>query len=79
MKRVTFSRWPVWNYQFPERDVRSVVVRYHDASGALRELAPGRTRLAVGRNGVCALVLLEKHDLPALAERPDAVLVDYEV
>lgn len=78
--RVTFPRWPVWNYTFPEEDVRDVsAVDYIDATGNRQSLDENKWRLATGRNGVCSLVLLDKHSLPKLAERPDAVTVEYEV
>lgn len=78
--RVTFPRWPVWNFTFPEMDVRDVKsVNYIDAQGQPQALDEEKWRLATGRNGVCSLVLLEKHSLPQLKDRPDAVTVEYEV
>lgn len=81
VRTVTFPRWPTWNFTFPERDVaRVTAVRYFDsATNGEQELPLERVRLAVGRTGVAALVFKEKHDLPPLTERADAVTVDYEV
>ncbi len=77
--RVTFPKWPVWNFTFPETDVRDVQsVNYVAADGKVQTLDEDKWRMATGRNGVCQLVLLEKHKLPKLAERPDAVIVEYE-
>lgn len=77
--QVQFAGWPVWNYTFPTPDVKDVsFVKYYDTDGNLQVLDEGRWRMATGRNGVCALVLLEKHSLPKLASRTDAVTVEYE-
>jgi len=79
MKTITFPRWPTWNFAFPELDVRAILaVRYFDAHNAECQLPRERWRLAIGRNGVSQIVLVNQHDLPATAERPDAVSVEYE-
>lgn len=80
MQTVTFPGWPTWNWQFPERDVPEgpVQVRYFDAQGAEQTLPEERFRVARGTQGVTALVFVDKHDLPKLAPRPDAVRVEYE-
>lgn len=77
--RVQFPHWPVWNYQFPERDVKRVLaVTYKDAAAKEQTLDAGHYRLAIGRNGVSCLVLSRKGELPKTAERADAVSVEYE-
>jgi len=78
--RIQFPRWPVWNFQFPEKDVRSISrVWYVDTAGIEQTLPAENYRLAIGRNGVSCLVLLNKGSLPPIAERADAVSVEYEV
>lgn len=82
MKTVTFPRWPTWNFTFPELDVvRIAAVKYCDEKNIEQTLPPERVRLAVGRNGVSAVVFKEKHNLPALttSQRADAVTIEYEV
>lgn len=79
MAQVQFPRWPVWNFQFPTEDVKRIErVWYYDAGEQEMELPADQYRLAIGRSGVSALVLLRKGDLPAIADRPDAVTVEYE-
>lgn len=78
--RVTYPRWPIWNPHFPEKDVREVVsVNYRDVQGKEQELDGDFYRLAIGRNGVSSFVLLDKPNLPKIADRPDAVVVEYLV
>lgn len=78
-KTITFPIWPTWNFHFPELDVRAITgVRYYGADGLAHELPRERWRLAIGRNGVSSLVLVNAHDLPATAARADAVAVEYE-
>jgi hypothetical protein len=78
-KQITFPVWPTWNFQFAERDLMLIhSVKYHDEKGHLQELPADHYRLAIGHNGVSALVLLHKGLLPQLAERNDAVIVEYE-
>lgn len=77
--RVQFPHWPVWNYQFPQRDVKRIAsVTYKNEAGADNTLAEDHYRLAIGRNGVSCLVLLRKGELPKAATRVDAVSVEYE-
>lgn len=77
--RVTFPRWPTWNYQFPELDVQRIrSVSYVAPDSSKGELDRDKFRLAIGRNGVSVLVLLDKGNLPAIADRADAVAVDYD-
>lgn len=80
MTTVTFPGWPRWNWQFPERDVPEgpVAVRYIDEQGAEQTLPEERFRVARSTRGVTCLVFIDKHDLPAVANRPDAVRVEYE-
>jgi hypothetical protein len=80
MITVTFPRWPTWNFHFPELDVTEITaVRYWPAKGQEQQNYPlDKVRLACGHNGVSGIVFKEKHDLPALAVRPDAVAIDYE-
>lgn len=76
---VTFPRWPVWNFQFPEKDVKQIVaVKYRDVEDNEQELGRERYRLAIGRSGVSVLVLMQKGTLPPLFDRTDAVVVEYE-
>lgn len=76
---VTFPRWPVWNFQFPEKDVQRIVsVKYRDQEDAEQELDRERYRLAIGRSGVSVLVLMKKGMLPPLFDRTDAVVIEYE-
>ncbi len=78
-RTVTFPTWPIWNFQFAEPDLMLILsVKYYDAQERLQELPQEAWRLAIGRNGVSSLVL-QKHLLPRpLAERADAVIVEYE-
>ena len=77
--RITFPVWPVWNFHFPEKDVKRITaVKYRDNSQHEQQLPDEGYRLAIGMNGVSALVLLDKGSLPKLVERPDAVTVEYE-
>lgn len=77
--RVQFPHWPVWNYQFRERDVKRIAaVTYKNPAGQDQALSGEHYRLAIGRNGVSCLVLLNKGQLPKTAHRPDAVSVEYE-
>lgn len=77
--RVEFPHWPVWNYTFPERDVKRIAsVTYLDDGNRPNELPADHYRLAIGRNGVSCLVLLNKGHLPKAANRADAVSVEYE-
>jgi hypothetical protein len=79
MQTVSFPVWPVWNFQFPERDLKDVVaVKYFDELNNQQTLDEERWRVCVGHNGICALQFLEKHNLPKLFERDDAVTVEYE-
>ncbi len=77
--RVTFPKWPTWNFTFPELDVRDISsVNYIDAQGVTKTLDEDLWRMATGRNGVCSLVFLDKPNLPKLSERQDAVIVEYD-
>lgn len=77
--RVQFPKWPIWNFTFPTEDVKQIsAVNFIDPEGKQQTLDEDKWRLATGRNGVCSLVLLEKHTLPKLSERADAVTVEYE-
>lgn len=84
VKQIEFPSWPTWNFQFPEPDVHlvhRVLYRPRAEEGTAaepRELPADQWRLAIGRNGVSALVLLHRGALPELAERSDAVMVIYE-
>ena len=99
----TFPNWPVWNYHFPELDVKRIVaVTYFDArdpdsspaieaTGAQpakpavvtepRTLDTSNYRLSIAKNGVSGLVFKpeKKSKLPVTKQRPDAVIVEYEV
>lgn len=77
---VKFPRWPVWNYPFPELDVKRIVsVNYFDELDSPQTLDAAKYRLSIGRNGVSGLTFLAKSQLPALRDRVDAVSVEYEV
>lgn len=79
MAQVQFPRWPVWNFQFPTEDVKRIErVRYYDEAGQELELPTDKYRLAISRSGVSAFVLLEKGSLPAIADRADAVTIEYQ-
>jgi hypothetical protein len=77
--RVTFPKFPTWNFHFKEKDVKAIgAVKYRDKEDAEQTLPADKYRLAIGRNGVSSIVFLEKHSLPATKERSDAVIVEYE-
>ncbi len=79
-KRVTFPRWPTWNYHFPEPDVVEITgVKYYDTANVEQTYPLDKVRHTCGHNGVAGIVFKEKHDLPPTAERPDAVTIEYEV
>ena len=79
MQTITFPVWPRWNFEFPERDVRNVAaVRYYDPNNQLQTLDEDLWRMATSRHGVCALVLVDKPNLPPTATRSDAVTIEYE-
>lgn len=90
---ISFPVWPKWNYHFPERDVDPIVaVKYWPANQPLAiagpdteatQLQPAEyplelVRLTCGANGVSGITFKEKHNLPALATRPDAVTIIYD-
>lgn len=82
--KIEFHQWPLWNYHFPQLDVRSVnFIRYRDAAddkdAPLKELPESEYRLTGGRNGVCGLHFLKKNSLPKTQKRADAIVCEYEV
>ena len=93
-KQVSFPVWPKWNYHFPERDVDPIVsVKYWPKDPQLQLPGPEsdenatyqleypleKVRLTCGVSGVSGITFKEKHHLPPLAERADAVTIEYEV
>lgn len=79
VKSVPFSRWPIWSWHFPEKDVKRIVAVKYWAGDKQKQLDLEEVRLATGRSGVSALVFKNKHSLPPTDERDDAVTVEYEV
>jgi hypothetical protein len=78
--RVQFPKWPVWNYHFPQIDVRAITsVLYINKQGSEQTLDPTAYRLSIGRNGVSGIQFLAKPQLPELADRTDAVAIYYDV
>jgi hypothetical protein len=89
IQTVSFPRFPTWNYHFPELDVERIrSVKYWPKGVAVNEagqavgqleLALDQVRLTCGNNGVSGVWFKDAHELPATAERPDAVTIEYEV
>jgi hypothetical protein len=79
-KTVVWGRWPIWNYQFAERDVFQILsITFLDPAGVERELDAAAYRLTIARNGVSNLAF-KKHLLPKTIDgRRDAVRMEYEV